>query len=294
MEKSNSNNQKMKPFKYIFIAIIAFSILYSCGGLEKEIDLELPSYEPKVVVECYLQPGWPFSALITRSEAYFDPFNFETVTDFLEILEEDAQVKIKFKGEEIILENEITLDPFTGKVFNYVNEDIVPFNFEDNFELEIITVDGKTITATTKIVPKVPIDSVVVEFDERTDTLARTLVYFQDSLETENYYRRMIHLGSWLNEPEFYFQTDDDFVDDGTVVFGSGFDYVEGDTIINTVFHITPEYFSFLESIDGAVDANGNPFAQPGAILSNLEGDEDALGIFTGYSASRVQTIIEK
>ena len=284
----------MKALKYIFITIFAFSILYSCGGLEKEIELELPTYESKLIVECYLQPGWSFSALLTKSEAYFDPFNFETTADFLEILEQEAEVKIRFNDEEIVLKNELTLDPFTGKVFNYVSSDIVPFDFESDFELEIVTQDGKQVTGMTKIMPKIPIDSVVTEFDERIDTLARTLVYFQDDLNTENFYRRMIHLGALENEPEFYFQTDDDFVDDGTIVFGSGFDYVEGDTIINSIYHITQDYFSFLESIDGAVDANGNPFAQPGAILSNLEGDEDALGIFTGFSVSRKRTIIEK
>lgn len=284
----------MTILKYSLITIFAFSILYSCGGLEKEIELDLPVYESKLIVECYLEPGQPFTALLTKSEAYFDPFNFETTSDFLQILEDSAIVKIKIKGEEFVLENNLILNPFTGKVFNYVNPEPVPFDFENDFELEILTQDGRAVTGITKILPQVPIDSVVVEFDEKKDTLARTLVYFQDDLNTQNFYRRMIHLGSLENEPEFYFQTDDDFVDDGTVVFGSGFDYEEGDTVFNTVFHITQDYFSFLESIDGAVDANGNPFAQPGSILSNLKGDENALGIFTGLTYSRVRTIIEE
>jgi hypothetical protein len=269
-------------------------LLHSCGGLEKEIELELPEYEPKLIVECYLQPGNNFNALLTKSKAYFDSFNFETTSDFLEILEEDAEVTIRFNDEEIVLENELTLNPFTGKIFNYVSDEIVPFDFESDFELEIQTKDGKIVRGLTRISPKVPIDSVIVEFDENRDTLARTLVYFQDDLNTQNFYRRVLHLGSLENEPEFYFQTDDDFVEDGTVVFGSGFDYVEGDTIYNTIYNISQDYYSFLESIEGAVDANGSPFAQPGAILSNLEGDENALGIFTGFSLSRVRTIVEK
>lgn len=286
----------MKSFKYIFCVVFTLLILWSCGGLEKEIELELSIYEPKLIVECYLEPGQPFTALLTKSEAYFDPFNFETTSEFLQILEENAEVKIKYNGEEVVLENSLTFNPLTGKVFNYANSQIVPEDFESDFELEILTTDGKIVTGKTKIQPNIPIDSIVVEFDDNKDrdSLARTLVYFQDDLSTSNYYRRIIHFGSLENEPEFYFQTDDDFVEDGTVVFGSGFDYEEGDTIFNTVFHISQAYFSFLESIDGAVDANGNPFAQPGAILSNLEGDENALGIFTGLTYSRERTIIER
>lgn len=284
----------MKIIQYILATLSILFLLHSCGGLEKEIELELPEYEPKLIVECYLQPGNNFNALLTKSKAYFDSFNFETTSDFLEILEEDAEVTIRFNDEEIVLENELTLNPFTGKIFNYVSDEIVPFDFESDFELEIQTKDGKIVRGLTNISPKVPIDSVIVEFDENRDTLARTLVYFQDDLNTQNFYRRVLHLGSLENEPEFYFQTDDDFVEDGTVVFGSGFDYVEGDTIYNTIYNISQDYYSFLESIEGAVDANGSPFAQPGAILSNLEGDENALGIFTGFSLSRVRTIVEK
>jgi len=283
--------------KYItrFFCFSGFILaLAACGNLEKEITLDLPPYESKLVVECYLEAGQPYTALLTKSAAYFDPFTFESAEEFLQILENDAEVVIRHKGEEIKLQNDLNINPTTAKIFNYYSTELVPADYENDFELEITTKDGRHVTATTRLLPKVPIDSVVVEFDAKNDTLARTLVYFQDDPNTTDYYRRMIHVGSVLNDPEFYFQTGDDFVDDGTVVFGSAFDYAVGDTVINTIFHIDHDYYLFLESIEGAVDANGNPFAQPGVILSNLEGDENALGIFTGFSFDRVVTIIQK
>ena len=77
-------------------------------------------------------------------------------------------------------------------------------------------------------------------------------------------------------------------------MFGSGYQFSEGDTVINTLFHIEKAYADFLESVDAAIGANGNPFGQPSTIISNLEGDAGAIGIFTGLSYDRVVTIISR
>jgi len=46
-----------------------------------------------------------------------------------------------------------------------------------------------------------------------------------------------------------------------------------------------------LETIDDAQDSNGNPFAQPGAIVDNIDG---GIGIFTFFSYDRDTLIIEQ
>ncbi len=281
----------MKNILFGFLSLFFVVLSISCGNLEKEIDLELPAYEGKLVVECYLRPGLPFTCLLSRSVSYFDQFNL-TEEDFLNILEDSAEVRISHNGEVYKLDNQLFPIPTTMLVSNYVNLSLVPEDYNNDFSLEIITKDGEKVTATTRILPVVPIDSVVVEFDEQNKSLARVLTYFQDDPNTKNFYRRMLHFGNLEYGLEFYFQTDDDFVDDGTVVFGSGFDYLVGDTVINSIYHIDQTYYNFLQSVDGAVDANGNPFAQPGALLTNLEGN--AIGIFTGLSFDREITVIEK
>ena len=68
----------------------------------------------------------------------------------------------------------------------------------------------------------------------------------------------------------------------------------EGDTIYNTIFHIDRAYYNFWESTFNAVSSNGNPFGQPSAVISNLEGNAGAIGIFTGLSYDRVMTIVKK
>lgn len=277
-----------------FIATIIMVAVAACGSLEKEIDLKLPEYEPQYVVECYLEPGQPYTLLLTRSTPYFEPFPSD-LEGFLEnLLIDSAEVLIHHAGKTIELAYGLMLNPFTKKIFNYYNYELVPEDYDNDFELSITTPDGKHIHATTRILPVVPIDSLVVEFDEEKDSLARVLTYLTDDPNTENYYRRMLHFGSLDSIPQQDFTTFDDFVDDNKIVFGSGFDFVEGDTVYSTIYHIDRAYFEFLESIRYAVDANGNPFGQPSSIISNLKGDVNALGIFTGLSYDRKMIRIEK
>lgn len=283
----------MKYLPYL-IATMFFAAVAACGSLEKEIDLNLPEYEPQYVVECYLEPGQPFSLLLTRSSPYFEAFPNDLQGFIENILVDSAEVLIKYQGKTHVLTNDLVLNPFTKKIFNYYNDELVPADFENDFELQITTSDGKQINATTRILPVVPIDSIVVDFDEEKDSLARVLTYLTDDPDTEDYYRRMLHRGSLDSIPEQDFTTFDDFVDNNKIVFGTGFDFEEGDTVFTTIFHIDRSYFDFLESIQFAIDANGNPFGQPSSIISNVSGDAGALGIFTGISYDRKMVLIKK
>jgi len=281
----------MKNLIYFYpCAFVAF--LFSCGGLEKEIDLELPIYESQIVVECYLEPGEPFVLLLTKSAAYFDPIPTENLEFVTKILEDSAVVSIQHKGAIYELENQIYFNQETRKLFNYYNPELVPADFENDFILNITSKDGREIMAKTRILPVVPIDSVVVEFNLERDSLARLLTYISEDPNVDNYYRRMLHVGSLDTIPDQDFTTNDDFVDDDLIIFGSGYDFTEGDIVVSSIFHIDRDYYDFMESIFFAIDANGNPFGQPAAINSNVEGD--AIGIFTGLSVDRVMTVIEK
>lgn len=292
MELNISNCSGIKqslPFFAFYLFVFCF---FSCGNLEKEIELDIPPYESQLVVECYLEPGKPFKLLMTKSAAYFEPFP-QSDFDFVQsILADSAIITIENNGEIYELPNELYFDPEAFRLYNYHTTELVPNDLENDFVLNIEMPDGRTVRSQTRILPTVPIDSVVIEFSEENDTLARALTYFVDDINEENYYRRMLHFGSLDTIPELDFTVLDDVVeDDGRVVFGTNFDFAVGDTIINSIFHIDRAYHDFLESVFFSLDANGNPFGQPAAINSNLEGD--AIGIFTGISVSRNVTIVE-
>ncbi len=284
-------------FRYILFSIFSLLIFNACGNLEREIEVELPEYDSQIVVECYLEPGAPFRMLLTRSAGYFDPVNVDEPLSYLNsILEQEATVRIKHNSKVYELANENILTPNffnseTNKISNYYLEELVPVNYDQPFELEIITKDGEEIRATTRLFKPIPIDSIVYEFG--TNDSARVLTYFNDDPDELNFYRRMLHRNSLDSFPEQDFITDDQFIDNSQVVFGTGYEYAVGDTIINTLFTIEEAYYDFLVSVSNSIDANGNPFAQPGMIVSNIEGNGNAIGIFTGLSFYQEKTIIE-
>jgi len=278
----------------VLFAALMVVFMGACGNLEQEILVDLPDYESQVVMECYLEPGKPFRLLMTKSASYFAPFPTEDDQFLANILEQDAQVVIRHKGDTYELANQLSFDPGTGKLYNYVSVDTVPANYDEDFDLEITTAAGETILGTTQILPLVPIDSTVILFNEERDTLARAETYLTDDSQTANYYRRSVHLGSLENEPEQDFVTDDTFLDSEKFFFGTAYDYTVGDTLIFTIYHIDQNYFQFWRSVQQAILSNGNPFGQPSPVISSLGGTADAIGIFTGLSYDRVTTIIEK
>lgn len=287
--------EKNQPTVFVLVFLAALLVGAAGCNLEKEVDLSLPEYDSQLVLECYLEAGKPFSALLTRSDSYFAPVA-TTGNDLLQyyqgLLVEDARVEIVHLGDTIVLKNELVLDPVQFRFSNYSSSILVPEDYEHPFELRVITPDGRTITGSTRLLVPVPLDSVVYQFGAVVTDSARILTYFSDPSDEKNYYRRMLHRNSLDSLADQDFATDDRFVE-GQVVFGTGYDYGKGERVINTLFHIDRAYYEYYNSLVNALVSNGNPFAQPGEIQSNLGGTADALGIFTGLSYVRDTLLIQ-
>jgi len=67
----------MKRLKYIVFVLTVF-LLVSC---EQEITIDLPEYEPKLVVEGYIESGsYPFVTL-SKSISYFEPIDTNVISN---------------------------------------------------------------------------------------------------------------------------------------------------------------------------------------------------------------------
>ena len=277
--------------RYLLLGLVFGVSLWACG-LEREVEIELPAYEAQVVVEAYLEPGNRYNLLLTRGTPFFDPFDIQSLETVLEeVLEQEADVRIRYGNQEISLVNNLYYNPSTQQFANYVAQEIVPYDYTAEFNLEIMLQNGKEIDATTYLLKPIPFDSLVVEYQD--DTLARVLTYLTDIPREENFYRRMLSVGSLDSVPEQDFLVEDILTDNGVIAFGTGFDYTKGDKVINSLWHISKEYYDFLESVQFSIQANLDPITQPGMIISNVNGSANPLGIFTGISLSRDTTNIE-
>ncbi|MCS7035404.1 MAG: DUF4249 domain-containing protein [Saprospiraceae bacterium] len=282
----------MKYLPHILLFVSALALLGACN-LEKEIDLELPLYDRQPVVECYLEPGKPFRLLLTRSYGFFDPLGLDS-TFIDKTLVNGAVVTIAYNGQVDTLYNFLTAEFMPLKIFNYTGLNLVPATPGVEYTLRIVMPDGKEITGRTTMLPKVPIDSIRVEWNPQRDTLARVLTYITDDRTKENFYRRMINYATLDSLAAQDFLTNDRIAQTEIIAFGTGYDLRQGDTVINTIFHITKDYYDYLESVQLAVFGNLNPFAQPARIKSNVSGSANPLGIFTCLVYDRDTTIIRK
>ncbi len=273
-------SQEMNYLLKLFLFTGLLGIL-SCD-LEKEITVDLPAYEPQLVVECYLQVGQPYRLLLTESSAYFEPPALPLV--------DDATVVIKHNGISHTLENGLILDQETSSVYNY-SLNISPMAFNEVYELKITDRNGEQLTAQTLILDTIPIKELELldrEIDDQFSLLTRVA-----DPPASNFYRRTLHLGENIIDGflEQDFATNDDFIgEDSELVFGSGFEYESGDTLIAGIYHINEAYYNYLESIETAINSNGNPFVQPEAIRSNIKG---GIGIFTGFSLDQKMVVID-
>ena len=271
----------MKKSLHIILTILLLSA--SSCNLEKDIDLNLPEYESQLVVECYLEPGKPFQLTLVESLSYFKEPTIPLI--------ENANVVISHNGNDYKLENKINFDPIKLKLYyNYFNADLVPKDYDNDFELRVEDDQNRVLYSKTRLLRTVPIDTIRYKF--QTDSTAFATMTFNDDPNVYNTYRLTIR--DTIEGERLYakFPFDDAFTTNGNeITIGTAPDFKINDTIKFKLYHITKEYFYYLESIDDAESTVGNPFTQPGSIISNIDG---GLGIFTGLAYSMDSIIITK
>ena len=274
----------MKNIIYILSAS-ALLFFSACDSLQKEVDLNLPEFQSKLVVECYLEPGQQFRAIISETTPYFGGLNTE-----LPVVS-GATVLITHNGVTDTLEEGLFFDFFTGKFFNYGSASIVPADYDNDFSLSVVDSAGRALTATTRLLEPVTLDSIRL-LPPLQDSSYSFLTFWQDNPNEDNFYYRTTHKTLPIADSiKTAFLVDDLAVNTkNEIVLGGPPSFVYGDTAVVTVFHIAESHYDFIESYTASVQNNGNPFAQPGSVVSNVQG---GFGIFTGLVYDRKTYYIE-
>lgn len=277
----------MKISSLFYILLL---VLISSCGLEREIDLNLPEYEEKLVVECYLERGKPIQLLLTESQAFLAPA--DSVPFVM-----DAKVIIKNNGKEYPLLPSIKVDSIFGKVYNYVSFDSIPTNPSGVFELEITDTKNRKVTGQTKFLDFLPIKEYSWEFEDKDaevkDDSAKAYVLLRHNISpSDDYYRFIINKkngNTFANDLDFEYKGIT--ATNGEITVGSPYNYKNKDTIQIQLHHIERQFLDYLRSVEAASDAAGNPFAQPSPIISSVKG---GIGIFTTIQYDEAFTVITK
>jgi hypothetical protein len=266
--------------QHITIIILALIIFIASCDLEREIDLNLPEFESELVVECYLEPGKPMRAVISETISYFG----SGLGAALPVVN-GAVVKITHNGNVYTLDEGAYFDFISGKIFNYGSDDIVPFDFDNDFHLEVTDSAGRVLTATTRLLQPTPLDSIQTVMLQ--DSSITVLTIHTDNPSETNFWYRTYHRTHVIADSfKIGFALDDEFINgqNNQLVIGGPPVFEHGDTAVITLFHIEEAYSQFIETTGAAESNNGNPFGTPGTIKSNVSG---GMGIFTGLTYVR-------
>lgn len=282
--------------KLIFIWLV---LLYGC---EKEITVDLPVHEKKIVIEAAIEQDDYAWAFITRTAAYFAPVDSSVIMNMIvsnaQVIVSDGQMTDTLK---------LTFDKYTFPYLKYVGSKIKG-EIGKTYWLTV-HVEGKTYTAVTTIPNPISIDSIKFKPDKNQDTLGFVWIYLKDPDTLGNYYRgftKVLGKDSIFLHP-YPSVTDDRFFNGQTIEYqlyrgrnplednlyndmgqdsvGVPFWYFRtGQTVVVKVAQIDAKHYDFWYSIEQQFMTDGNPFASPITIRSNIKGG--AIGVWGGYGVA--------
>lgn len=263
----------MKNLFYIASLFFSVALFTSC---QKVIDVDLNSAAPKIVIEADIRNDYGCRVVLTRSVNFDEKNSFPPVSGAVVRLTDDAG------NSEILVEDDLL------KGF-YLSQQMAGVAGR-TYTLQV-TVDGETYTATEKMAPPVPIDSVNLKkglFRETKNVHA----YFTDPVGVENWYQIVRDVNGIR---QFNLDITEDLLRDGqqieATLFVNGEDsLVVGDTVNVYLRNIDEGSFNYFRTVFQA-EGGGDPGATPANPISNFT--NGALGYFSVYSETEKKLVVE-
>jgi hypothetical protein len=259
--------------------------LPSCSDFQKDIVVPLPDYSPELVVECYLESNVTPRLTVTESVAYLD-----AVTPVVPL---DVTVTLTLPdGRQILLPFRPGQDTLRQKFYTHMGTEPLVARPGDTFRLDVRDTKGRHVTGSATVMASVSIDSLEYKFNDKTakERRAYLITTFRDPDARGDFYRLQLHKhDSIYQAPQTDRLMDDELLNGQNFPVGTAYDFSPGDTITATLYHIDEPYYRFRRSSRDARNANGNPFAQPSAVYSTVQG---GIGVFTVLNYSRRRIVL--
>lgn len=308
----------MKSYiSYLILPILAVIFLTSC---EKEVEVQVPDSENKIVVEGYIETGAPPIVLLSQSQKYFGPQN---VNDIINTFISGAQVIVR-DGSIVDTLQQVCLSmlppAFQAQIKQQLGIDSVSSDFDfcaytstsgkiigralGTYQLQV-NYNNKSVNAVTTIPPVIPIDSMYVRTNlvENNDSVVRCNFIFKDPINQRNFYRYYTKRNSEPFYSDKFQSSFDDAVINGTTFNGPinrgeprsrpfnadiyGY-FFKGDTIILKWCSIDEAHYNFWHTFE---NDNPGPFSSYVRIQTNING---GLGIWGGLAPAYDTLIVPR
>jgi hypothetical protein len=275
--------------------ILGCMAVFSCTP---EPELEFGTYEPKLVIDGWIEQDSYPKVILTSSMSYFDVLDSSTVR---KLVVTTAKVTVSNGETEEILT--LRRDDQYFPSFVYTGNEIRG-EIGKTYTLTI-QVKGETYTATTTIPPTAEFDRLWFETVPEKDSVGYIYGKFTDDPTVANYYRVFtlrekkdtryipVYLSaigdqsfngksftfSLLRGPDSFTNVEDDLY------------FTKGDTVRVKFCTMDKAHFDFWRTLERELYVVGNPFASSGnEILSNIN-NKKALGVWGGYGVKYYRVI---
>lgn len=248
----------------ILIPVIA---LLLGGCFKSDLTVNIPEGRVNMVVEGYITPGYPAEIMLTESNTLQD--------DLVLLAVWNAQVKMGTDTGTLVARNILYKKTDRRIMVNYGCPDTVRAGGHSFFHLNIVTKDGRTVQASTKVVSQVHIQRVELNDDH-------IVVHHDGASDASRYYRLLV--ASYKQGKPAITKSllyDQPAARQGTCVMPLSNYKAGADSLVLSLFRIQKEYYDYLHSVENANSAFSDPLLNPETIQSNITG---GIGIFTYYT----------
>lgn len=300
----------MSVFVRNFLLIITGLMPLLFCGCQKEIEVDIPDYERKIVIEGRIENGSPAMVIVSRSVDYFAPLNLETLMN--DVFIKNAVVTVSCDGVSEQLQ--FTLCEDSPVYLAYVGRNIIG---EPGKRYDLRVEIGDTVyTSSTTICQPFHLDSVWLAFANEQDTTPTTRIQLTDNPATHDYYMfqlkihgKRLHDRLWVTS--FPVAFDDATFSGQTVNYeilranpSSLFEstmtdeekdefyrmtYRKGDTIYMKTSLLDYESYLYWSAMTYELSVGQNPFMSPAPVPCNIKG-ENVIGNWCGF-ASTIDTL---
>lgn len=298
----------MKTLYKIFFFILLGMIFTQC---QKEIDVELPDYERKIVIEGSIECGEPAMVIVSRSVPYFSTIDIETLMN--DVFIRDAEVTVTSSTGQ---SEQLTFMPNMESPIYFAFTGHSLLGEPGKSYTLTVRYNGAEYTSTTTMQEPIRLDSAWLAFLDANDTMPTSRIQLTDRASTHDYYMfrikvhgKKLHDRLWVTSLPVAF--DDATFNGQTVNYeilrsnpSSLFmaemtdeekeeyyriTYRKGDTVYLKTSILDYDAFQYWSAMSYELAVGQNPFMSPAPIPCNISG-ENVIGNWTAF-ASTVDTM---
>lgn len=303
----------------VLIPLISFILIL--GSCTKEVKIDIPGYEEKIVIDGRIETNMPPIVLISKTQNIYSPTTLES---FLNSFQSGAIVTVS-DGTTTVVLDEICSDnlppgteAMAAALFGIPESELANYHLcaYSTFNTAIwgqvgktyslkVELNGETFTSSTQIVAPTPLDSVYWEQDQGANPgYGYSWATLTDPAGLDAYMwevKRINLVNGMTKDPNFkatfspvfndeffngqtfnFFYENPLTWDDETVESENKGYYKQGDSVVIKFSKIDAASYDFLEKKYIQLQTAGNPFASPTSIPTNIQGG--AIGLWAGYS----------